>query len=58
MRIRLESRRVSIFFRPLTLISDIFVALDQNKCLVPHLKDLSHIFSEPEAQGQNMTFKV
>ena len=32
--------------------------LDQNKCLVPHLKDLLHISLEPEAEGHGMTFKV
>ena len=32
--------------------------LDQNECLVPHLKDLFHICLESEAQGNNMTFSV
>ena len=32
--------------------------LDQNECLVPHLKDLIHICLEPEAQGRGMTFNV
>ena len=31
---------------------------DQNQCLVPHLKDPSHIQLEPEFQGHGMTFKV
>ena len=47
----------AIFFRPLTLTSDIFVAHDQKKCLVPHLKDLLHIYLEPGAQGDGMLFK-
>ena len=32
--------------------------LDQNQCLVPHLKDLSHICLEPEVQGHDLTFRV
>ena len=32
--------------------------LDQNQCLVPHLKDLFHICLETKAQGFWMTFKV
>ena len=31
--------------------------LDQNQCLVPHLKNLHYICFEPEAQGHGMTFK-
>ena len=30
--------------------------LDLQECKVPHLKDLIHISSEPEAQGCGMTF--
>ena len=30
--------------------------LNQNECLVPHLKDLIHIFLEPEAQRCGMAF--
>ena len=32
--------------------------LDQNQCLVPHLKDLFHICLETKVQGFWMTFKV
>ena len=46
------------FFRPPNLTSDIFAALDQNQCLVPHLKDLIEICLEPKAQGHGMNFKV
>ena len=32
--------------------------LDQNQCLVPHLKDKSYFCLETEVQGYGMTFKV
>ena len=32
--------------------------LDQNECLVPHLKDLVHIFLEPEAQRHGMAYRA
>ena len=32
--------------------------LDQNQCLVPHMKVLFHIFLEIEGQGYCLTFKV
>ena len=32
--------------------------LDQNECLVHHLKDLPHICLEPKVQDHRMTFKV
>ena len=45
--------------RPLTLwlCSDIFLPLNQNECLVPHLQDPIHICLEPEAQGRGTTLK-
>ena len=39
-------------------VPTILLPLDQNECLVPHLKDPIHICLEPEAQGHGMTFKV
>ena len=36
----------------------VLLPFDQNKHLVPLLKDLFHICLEPEAQGHSMTFKV
>ena len=32
--------------------------LDQNQCLVPHLKDLFHICLKLENQGHSMTFRI
>ena len=47
---------------PETLIADCngkaLLPLDQNECLVPHLKDLSHICSEPESQGHGSSFDM
>ena len=39
-------------------VPTILLPLDQNECLVPHLKDLIHICLEPEAQRRGMTFKA
>ena len=39
-------------------VPTILLPLDQNECLVPHLKDPIHICLEPEAQERGMTFKV
>ena len=32
--------------------------LDQNECLVPHLKDLSRICLEPEVQGHGSFYDM
>ena len=38
-------------------VPTILLPLDQNECLVPHLKDPIHICLEPEAQERGMTFR-
>ena len=39
-------------------VPTILLPLDQNECLVPHLKDLFHICLELEGQGRSMIFKT
>ena len=51
--------RWQIFFSKLQLWPLVFLQpLDQNQCLVPHLKDLFYICLETKAQGFGMTFNV
>ena len=45
------------FIRPPTLTSDILQPLDQNECLVPHLKESIYICSEPKVQGHGTTLR-
>ena len=41
------------------MLSLIFLKpLDQNECLIPHLKDLVHIFLEPEAKEVGMNLRT
>ena len=39
-------------------VPTILLPLDQNECLVPHLKDSIHVCLEPEAQEHGMTFRA
>ena len=49
-----QAGSVDFLFGPLIFLQ----SLDQNKCLVPHLKDLTHICLEPAAQGCLRTFRM
>ena len=49
---------LAIFFQHLTLTLIFLQSLDQKECWVHHLKNLWHICLEPEAQRNDMTFKV
>ena len=46
--IALQSGALRLFLQP----------IDQKYCLVPHLKDLAHIYFDLEVIGHGMTFKV
>ena len=39
-------------------VPTILLPLDQNECLVPHLKDLFHICLEPEDRGRSSILNV
>ena len=50
--------KTQILFDPQIQASTVLQPIDQNEHLVPHLKDLIHIFLEAEAQESSMTFNV